>query len=114
MRIEEAEKSLGELARHVYQIAHWLTGHKPEYHRGWYKSGKPIFIYFRTIGDRPEKYPPRSVHVVARQSDLLADLKPIEGNNYWGADYSVVARPGKPKELAHLIEFIGRAYRARY
>lgn len=114
MRIEEAEDSLSELARHVYQIAYWLTSDKPEYHRGWYKSGKPIFIYFRIIGDRPENYPPRCVHVVAKQSDLLADLKPIVGNNYWGADYSVIARPGNANELAHLIEFIGRAFRARY
>jgi len=116
MRIEDADPALRELADRIRTVAEWLTNQPVVFNAGagWYKAGKPIFIWFKLVGPKGSKNR-NSVLVAATMRDKrLEELSGQLGNNMFGKGHEVSVSASRPKDLAKCLEFIGRAYLARY
>jgi len=118
VKIEDADPELKQLALQVFSVSEWLTSQKPIFDEGsgWYKCGKPIFAWFYVVGPRAKKNPPNSIVIAATKSNAsLKDASQKMGNNMFGESaLEFVAKPNDPHNYAELLEFIGRAYKARY
>ncbi len=117
MKIEDTDPPLRELAARIRSVAEWLTGQKVEFHAGsgWYKAGKPIFIWFRVVGPKGSKFQNSVLVTATMQEEKLAESADQVGNNMFGKEsYEAAVRVGHPEDLAACLEFVGRAYRARY
>ena len=118
MELEKAPFELQALASKVFKVAEFLTGKAPEFNvgSGWYKFGSPIVAWFRIIGPAARKFPPNSIHIAATQSppDLESSCEDF-GNNMFGKQTpEFVVRLDDPNSFAGYLEFIGRAYKARF
>jgi hypothetical protein len=118
MKIEDANPELKQLTKQVFGVSEWLTSQKPIFDKGsgWYKCGKPIFAWFYVVGPRAKKHPANSILITATKSNAeLEDASQKMGNNMFGENApEFVARSNDPHNLAEFLEFIGRAYKARY
>lgn len=118
MELDKAPPELQALASKVFKVAELLSGDAPTFDTGsgWYKFGSPIVAWFRIIGPTARTFPPNSVQVSATQStpDLEASSLGV-GNNMFGEKTpEFVVRLNDPMSFAEYLEFIGRAYKARF
>ena len=118
MKIEAADPELEALVERVFSIVEWLVGERPWFHEGsgWYKAGEPILAWFYVVGPRAKKHPANSVLVTATKADArLAEVAQSTGNNMYGQQTpEYVVRCNDAENFAGFLEFIGRAYKARY
>ena len=118
MELEKTSPELNALATKVFKVAELLAGESPVFDpgSGWYKFGSPIIAWIRLIGPTGRKLPANSVHIVATQStpELESSAEDI-GNNMFGKKTpEFVVRLDDPHSFAGFLEFIGRAYTARF
>jgi len=115
MKIEDTDPPLRDLAERIRSVAEWLTDQKVGFHaNGWYKAGRPIFIYFKVVGPKGLKDENSVVVSAIMRDEKLEELADRVGNNNFGKPgYEKVVHVNRPKELAACLEFIGRAYRSR-
>ena len=118
MKIEDANPELKQLAKQVFNVSEWLTAQKPIFDKGssWYKCGRPIFAWFYVVGPRAKKHPPNSIVIASTKSNVtLEDGSQEMGNNMFGESApEFVAMPNNRQNFVEFLDFIGRAYRARY
>ncbi|WP_353226068.1 hypothetical protein [Salinisphaera hydrothermalis] len=118
MKAEDGDQDIQALARKVFEVVKLLIGEKPQFHQGsgWYKVGDPILAWFYVVGTRAKKHPPNSILITTTISDPeLGTIASKLGNNMYGSEtpeYVVVCNDSL--NFAGFLQFIGRAYRARY
>src|SRR5687768_1954010 len=100
MLLDNVDSDLQQLGRRLFKVVRDLSGSEPELESssGWYKaaSADGVFAYFYFLGPRARRYPPNSLHLVAKWDESLNRPDVEASNNWFGGHPSadLIVKPG--------------------
>jgi hypothetical protein len=119
MKLEDTSGPLRAFGEGFFTYLEELSGARPQLvpSSDWYKVPSPngVTLYFRFISDRARKYPPHSIHLIARWDDSFTTVGAERGNNWFGSHPSaeVTLQPEDGTEVNALEHFVRHAFRLR-